>query len=293
MASRRSSYWRPARRPEKRRVTPTANAAVHTSRTKIGESVWGRAWCVNLERYSDFSNRLPRGRTYLRQGAVRSLEITPGRIEARVQGSSMYRQTIDIEPLGEARVTALTRACGDDVRAAMDLVQGNLPTPVLDTLRDPAQGLFPDPRELRMRCSCPDWASLCKHLAAVLYGIGVRLDERPDLLFVLRGVDPELLMRAVSDLFEAPPPPPEQRLEGADLAALFDIELAEAPPEPEAPRDVEDALHITRKQLLELGLSAGRISGWLSKGMLLRTDRRGRYELTPDAWEQIEPLLDA
>lgn len=285
------------RRSPKRRYAPAA--AVHTSRTKIGETVWGRAWCVNLERYSDFENRLPRGRTYLRRGAVWHLEITPGRVEAKVFGTSLYEQTIEIDPLDEARIADLSRACGADVSAAMDLVQGNLPKAVLDTLRAPERGLFPHPREIRMSCSCPDWASLCKHLAAVLYGVGVRLDERPDLLFVLRGVDPERLVRAVSDLFTAPEPPPDKRLEGADLAALFDIELSgaphppsEPPPDDESgPADPEVPL-VTRAQLLELGVSAGRISGWLNRGVLLKTEERGRYELTPEAWAFIEPLLE-
>jgi uncharacterized Zn finger protein len=330
---------------------------VQVEKRRIGESVWGRAWCENLERHGDFANRLPRGRTYLRQGAVGHVGIERGHVVGLVQGKDVYMQSIAIDPLSDAQVRVLTEACAGRVDAALDLVRGRLPAPVLEALRDPRQGLLPQPGQLRMACSCPDWARLCKHLAAVLYGVGLRLDTNPELLFVLRGVEPDLLLGAVPDLFSAPPPRPERRLEATELGALFDLEpegevhlpnhsaekaqkaqkaekaekaekaqkaqkaekaqkagkasrnppgpagpararpQTSAPPEgpgdPDAPPSPPDApLTLTRAALLELGVTPGQITAARKRGELLPTDKRGVYELTPDAWAWLEPLLE-
>lgn len=204
---------------------PESLEPVRTHKRTIGESVWGRAWCAHLEGYSDFANRLPRGRTYLRNGSVWHLAIQPGRIYSLVRGTQLYEQTIEIRPLEPPQIRALADACAGQVDAAVDLVRGQLPAPVLASLRDPDRGLFPQANKIEMRCSCPDWARLCKHLAAVLYGVGLRLDAQPKLLFVLRGVEPDVLVQGVSEVVSSPSEGGEHRLRRTDLARLFDIEI--------------------------------------------------------------------
>jgi uncharacterized Zn finger protein len=166
---------------------------------KIATTFWGAAWCDHLESYSDYENRLPRGRTYVRNGSVVDLQIATGVITARVQGSSLYTEKITIKPLAPSRWKAIKVACAGKVTSLVGLLQGKLPDEVLRVITDRASGLFPAPGEIDLSCSCPDSASLCKHLAAVLYGVGARLDTRPELLFLLRGVDHQELVAEAID----------------------------------------------------------------------------------------------
>src|SRR5258708_15914282 len=94
---------------------------VAASRGAIAKSVWGKAWCQNLERYSDYSNRLPRGRTYLRNGSVIDLKISPGEVTAQVMGSSLYRITVSIREVAGAHCQAIARACGPSIHTLFAL----------------------------------------------------------------------------------------------------------------------------------------------------------------------------
>ena len=156
----------------------------------IANSWWGQAWCANLERYADFESRLVRGKRYVRTGAVIDLKIEKGRIRARVQGTrkTPYKVEVRISPLSEERCQKIIGKCGQRVETLEKLLAGDFPVELkeLFTERD---GLFPTPREISFSCSCPDWALMCKHVAAVLYGIGARLDENPSLFFELRGIE--------------------------------------------------------------------------------------------------------
>jgi len=179
-------------RKEGRMLSPVA-----AGRGAIAKSFWGKAWCRNLERYSDYSNRLPRGRTYLRIGAVIDLKIGPGEVTAQVMGSSLYRITVSIREVAGAHWQAIARDCAQSIDTLVELLQGQLSTSVMERITRPGTGLFPSPNEIAFRCSCPDSAALCKHVAATLYGIGARLDSEPELLFGLRKVDAqELISRA-------------------------------------------------------------------------------------------------
>ena len=200
----------------------------------IARTFWGKAWCENLERYSDFSNRLPRGRTYVRNGSVVDLSLGPGRVEARVSGSSLYKVTVEVTPLAAARWKALCRDCAGGVDSVVELLQGQIAGSVMERLCRPTTGLFPAPSEIRFECSCPDWASMCKHVAATLYGIGARLDQRPELFFALRQVDEKELIAQAGDALalKRPAPAPKRRLGGADLSALFGIDLDVAGSDP-------------------------------------------------------------
>ncbi len=156
---------------------------------KIATTFWGKAWCDNLESYSDYSNRLPRGRTYIRNGSVVDLQIHPGKITALVSGSELYKVQIKIKPSeAHAWMNVKTR-CGGGIGSLVELLQGKLSSSVMQVVTSREGGLFPKPKEIELSCSCPDWADMCKHVAAVLYGVGTRLDEQPDLLFKLRQVD--------------------------------------------------------------------------------------------------------
>lgn len=167
-----------------------------TPRGKTAASFWGQSWCEHLESYSDFANRLPRGRTYLRNGSVCHLGIAAGRIDALVMGSELYKQSIHITPLPKTKWEALKKRCQGKIGSIVELLQGKLSGEIMRVVTDRKNGLFPGPGEIKLDCSCPDWASLCKHLAAVLYGVGARLDDAPELLFKLRGVDHNELIEA-------------------------------------------------------------------------------------------------
>ena len=194
----------------------------------IARTFWGQSWCRNLERYSDYSNRLPRGRTYLRNGSVVDLQIAPGEVTARVSGSSLYTVRVQIAAVPRARWTALCRSCAGGIDSLVELLQGRLSKGVMERICAEKTGLFPSPAEIQFTCSCPDWAAMCKHVAAVLYGVGARLDARPELLFELRGVDQgELIARAGKDLPLARKGPAAGRVLAEEgLSELFGIDLA-------------------------------------------------------------------
>lgn len=200
----------------------------------IANTFWGKAWCDNLEAYSDYANRLPRGRTYVRNGSVIDLQIASGKITALVQGSNLYTIGIEIAPLSKAHWARFKTASAGSVSNLLDLMQGKLPQATLSAICEQSSGLFPAPREIKVKCSCPDGAYLCKHLAAVLYGIGARLDTQPELFFTLRGVDAsELISVTAQDVVGAPAGKPKANaaLGGADLSALFGVEIeSETPP---------------------------------------------------------------
>ena len=161
---------------------------------KIARTFWGEAWCDNLERYSDYANRLPRGRTYVRNGSVVDLQVGPGRVTALVSGSTMYDVKVTVGPVPRARWSAICKDCSGAIDSLVELLQGRFSKGVMTRLCEEKTGLFPSPKDILFTCSCPDWASMCKHVAAVLYGIGARLDHQPELLFTLRKVDQQDLI---------------------------------------------------------------------------------------------------
>lgn len=198
----------------------------------IAGSFWGQAWCRHLEHFADFANRLPRGVTYLRNGSVCHLALSRGRVEALVSGSRIYRVEIAVTPLAIGPWNDILARCRGQIGSLLDLLAGRLSGGVMKVVTDPRDGLFPQPREMKFSCTCPDWADMCKHVAAVLYGIGARLDQQPELLFTLRGVDHlELLAGGVEGVAEAvsvaatKARPGRRRLEAAAVGAVFGLEL--------------------------------------------------------------------
>lgn len=156
----------------------------------IAKNWWGKAWCDNLEQYADYESRLDRGKRYVRTGAVIDLKIQKGKISARVQGTrkTPYKVEIRISPLSEEKCQEILLKCGRRMKNLETLMAGNFPEEMQELFRG-RDGLFPTPREISFGCSCPDWALMCKHVAASLYGVGARLDEQPMLFFELRGID--------------------------------------------------------------------------------------------------------
>jgi uncharacterized Zn finger protein len=203
----------------------------------IAKTFWGKAWCENLESYSDFENRLPRGRTYVRNGSVVHLEIHEGRISALVSGSSLYSVEIRIASLAESHWKRVKGQCAGKIGSLVELLQARLSTSVMDIVTERGQGLFPKPAEIKMTCSCPDWAGMCKHVAAVMYGVGARLDDQPELLFLLRKVDHlELIAGAVdaAPVVGAGKSRGKKTIASTDLADVFGIEMAQADDVPDA-----------------------------------------------------------
>ncbi len=196
----------------------------------IARTFWGKAWCDNLERYSDYENRLPRGRTYVRNGSVIDLQIAPGEIKALVSGSDIYKVTVIVAPVSKVRWKSICTDCAGAIDSLVELLQGRFSKGVMLRVCQQRTGLFPSPDEIKLSCSCPDWADMCKHVAAVLYGIGARLDQQPELLFRLHKVDEkELIAKAGNDLPLSKNGPAAAKVLGGgeDLSALFGLDMAQ------------------------------------------------------------------
>src|SRR5437660_10662188 len=223
--------WRPYVSAAERRKRAAAHARKlakkgHTVRPVeiegriIAATFWGKAWCDNLESYSDFANRLPRGRTYVRNGSVIDLRIAEGRVEALVAGTSLYEVRIEIDKLSKSHAKRLTKQCRGQIDSAVALLQGQVPQALLDAFADRGSGLFPAPNEIDLFCSCPDAAVMCKHVAAVLYGVGARFDKAPETFFTLRSLAlDELVAKSV------PQRAGKQEIADAALESIFGIEL--------------------------------------------------------------------
>ncbi len=239
--SRYDSGWAPyvpvaERRHKAERVMAKLRKAGHpvapvtvAGRT-IATTIWGRAWCDNLEAYRDYETRLPRGRSYVRNGSVVDLQIAPGRVSAMVSGSELYNVAITIKAAAAAPWRAMCAACAGGIGSLVELLQGRLSGAVMQRLCRQDGGLFPRPSEIRFSCSCLDHASMCKHVAAVLYGVGARLDQSPELLFRLRVVDAADLVAGIDT---APPlarngPTAGKVLHTDDMSALFGLDMMTA-----------------------------------------------------------------
>jgi uncharacterized Zn finger protein len=244
VAARRAKAERSAARLLKKGQTLSP---VSASRGAIARSFWGKAWCENMERYSDYSNRLPRGRTYLRNGSVIDLKIAAGEVSAQVSGSSIYRISVKISALPGAHWQGIARDCARSIDTLVELLQGRLSSAVMERVTRPGAGLFPSPKEIRFSCSCPDSAAMCKHVAATLYGIGARLDASPELLFILRKVDASELIAKAGERSATPQKAPSSGriLDASKLTELFGIDVASG--ESEFPRTTAAALQPKKK----------------------------------------------
>lgn len=294
---------------------------------KIAQTFWGSSWCQNLERFSDYSNRLPRGRTYARNGSVIDLQIAPGKVTALVSGSEIYEVQIAVTPLPKDRWQKLCADCADDIDSLVELLQGRFSDGVMEVLCRTKTGLFPEPSQIAMSCSCPDWATMCKHVAAALYGVGARLDSVPELLFTLRQVDhTELVSASDGGVAAAMAGDAAEELADEDLGAIFGIELAtpksqrkrrprtskaagakakakknqqakvvqEQTAKPNKPRGASATRKATARnpwisaaELRQRGVPNHIAQAWLMKGQMTHSGERGIYVLT----EAVEALV--
>lgn len=280
----------------------------------IARTFWGKNWCDNLESYSDFANRLPRGRTYVRNGSVVDLQIKPGKVTALVAGSEIYTINIQIHALPEKLWQSIMEESAGKVASLVELLQGRLSSAVMEIVTRHGSGLFPTPAQIDFHCSCPDSASLCKHVAAALYGVGARLDQQPDLLFSLRHVDPqELIRQAVSQPIVTAPIASDLHpmLNTSDLSALFGIELEQSPvtdaaPDLTLPAPPPTIKKITRKTtaarfkagqivtakaLIARGIPRHMIQSWLDAGVVRHGEKRGEYLVTAQTEKRVAQYL--
>ncbi|GIK53088.1 MAG: hypothetical protein BroJett014_20610 [Planctomycetota bacterium] len=214
----------------------------------IAQSFWGKAWCDNLERYSDFANRLPRGRTYARNGSVIDLQITKGQVTALVSGSEIYKVNVKVKRLPARDWVSVCDDCASEINSLVELLRGKLSHAAMERVCRPKTGLFPEPAQIEFKCSCPDFAYMCKHVAAVLYGIGARLDSQPELLFRLRDVDQQELVTGAGRNLALPAPIPGAKrvLADGDLSQLFGLDLTTQPHE--APTRAKANIELGGKQ---------------------------------------------
>ncbi len=203
-----------------------------TRGSQVCTSWWGKAWCDNLERYADYENRLPRGKRYVRNGALLDLKIEKGIVRAKVQGSRArpYNVTIRIDPLSDEKVKSIIDSCSRKVSSLESLAKGEFPQELSQAITEKG-GLFPTPSEIHFDCSCPDWAYLCKHAACVMYGIGVKLDENPFYFFELRGIDAGSMVKKtvenkVAALLENAQKPSNRILDSSQVESLFSSDIS-------------------------------------------------------------------
>lgn len=194
---------------------------------KIAKTFWGEAWCDHIEMFSDRHNRLPRGRTYVRNGSVCHLAIEEKTIDAKVAGSEVYSVAINIDPLPNKKWQAIKKKCAGKIATLLELLGGQFSDEVMSVVCDYKNGLFPAPSEIALGCNCPDGAYMCKHIAAVLYGVGSRLDHEPAQLFALRGVDHQELIDMNDAILDVTSKPGSKRKRIADsaLTDVFGIDL--------------------------------------------------------------------
>jgi uncharacterized Zn finger protein len=194
----------------------------------IANTFWGKAWCDNLEPYRDYEHRIERGRTYVRNGSVVDLQIAPCEVMATVSGSRLYNVEIKIADVPPRQWASICTDCAGGIDSVVELLQGRIAKGVMERICRQGDGLFPTPAEIRFSCTCPDHASMCKHVAAVLYGVGARLDVQPELLFHLRAVDERDLIAQIDSALPLATADSSsgKLLETDDLSALFGLELA-------------------------------------------------------------------
>lgn len=207
---------------------------IEIEKQKITKTFWGNAWCKHIESFSDYENRLPRGRRYVRNGSVCHLTISEGCVDAIVSGSELYNVRINISTFADKQWNKIKVNCAGKIGSLLDLLSGELSDGVMQVVCDRRHGLFPKSKEITLSCNCPDWATMCKHVAAVLYGVGARLDHSPEKLFILRGVDHNelidtstLVIDTVQDTGSR-----RRRIKNTAIADVFDIDLSDTPPSP-------------------------------------------------------------
>ncbi|HEY1831890.1 MAG TPA: SWIM zinc finger family protein [Acidimicrobiales bacterium] len=230
--------------PKPRRPGPSAPRAA--GRRPFGASWWGKAWVEALEQRAQLDpNRLPRGRTYARSGAVGPLTLAAGEVLADVQGSrhSPYKVRVRVRPFSADEWDRVLDALVAEIGHTAALLDGELPPEVCDDVRSVGLDLLPGAGELQPRCSCPDWADPCKHAAAVCYLVADSLDADAFGVLLLRGLGREEVLAGLRSRRHAGAPalPPVSVLEpesdgGVPAKEMWSRPAAPLPSAPPPPR---------------------------------------------------------
>ena len=241
----------------------------------IAKTWWGKSWNLNLERYADYSNRIGRGRSYVRHGAVLDLQISAGQVNSLVQGSRTkpYMVTIKIKGITKEIWKNMKAACAGKLDSLPELLSGKFPKALGEVFTAQGRGLFPSPQEIGFDCSCPDWADMCKHVAATLYGIGTRLDDDAGLFFKLRKVKiDDLIQETLKDqsykLLEKADKMGPAKIAESDLSGLFGI-------------DMEETMDLDLPKTTKKVAGAGKISRKAAKKSKAETAKRKPAIKTP------------
>lgn len=207
---------------------PDANPIVLTG--TLGKTWWGKAWNQNLERYADYANRLPRGKRYIKAESIFDFSIEQGYVKGIVAGSGRtpYEVSIQIDPLSEKDWDNLQKLCGNRIESMDLLLQGKFPQELKEQFFMKDHGLFPSPKQIHIDCSCPDYAILCKHAAAILYAVSIRLDENPSLFFELRNISMNQLIKKalgenIDQLIKNSKKKSKRILDEEDIEGLFHL----------------------------------------------------------------------
>lgn|GEM_PF-1338700 len=230
--------WSASRDQEERLTTfapkqfaiENAEPVLPKSRRHICSTFWGKAWCDHLQSFHDYENRLPRGKSYLFKGAVADLKISSGLVLGKVAGTRLYDVEIKIKTLPPDRWLALVNNCGDEINSLTQLLAAEFSPSFIEKITNLESGMFPMPSDVSIHCTCPDYATVCKHVAATLYAVGVRLDERPELFFTLRAINGEDFFRATAEEIktEIEHITNENKINATELSDLFGIDLMDS-----------------------------------------------------------------
>ncbi|MBI4214523.1 SWIM zinc finger family protein [archaeon] len=218
---KRATAW--AKKLAKQHITLAPVPAIDG--TKLVTSFWGKAWCKHMESLQDADFRLARGRSYVRNGAIIDLHFNDGKVRAQVVGNELYHVVINFKAMSKKRWQVFIASSGQCIGSLVELLSGKVPEKVARLIVEEKTGLFPARHEISYNCSCLDDADLCKHIAAVLYGIGLRFDVHPELFFSLRNVDPRDLLTRLGDSLKAG----TAAQADSNLSELFDIDILETP----------------------------------------------------------------
>jgi uncharacterized Zn finger protein len=281
------------REMEKLRKKGVAVSPVKVEGRTIASTFWGKAWCDNLESYHDYENRLPRGRTYVRNGSVVDLQIAPREVTAMVSGSSIYKVKITVSEVPKTLWKSICADCAGGIDSLVELLQGRFSKGVMERICRQGTGLFPKPSEIRFSCSCPDGASMCKHVAAVMYGVGARLDARPELLFRLRAVNENDLVANIGNVLPMSKQGPAagKVLEADDMAALFGLDMGgdAEPADVVAPPTGKKAPAATRKKAAPVLKAVAGKAAPAKKATRAGTVVLGKAEPKPVEWWKPAP----
>jgi uncharacterized Zn finger protein len=280
------------REMEKLRKSGAAVSPVRLEGKKIAATFWGKALCDNLESYHDYENRLPRGRSYVRNGSVVDLQIAPREVRAMVSGSSIYTVKITIGEVAKLQWKSICADCSGGIDSLVELLQGRFSKGVMERICRQGTGLFPKPSEIRFSCSCPDSASMCKHVAAVMYGVGARLDARPELLFRLRAVNENDLVADIGAVLPMAKQGPAagKVLDADDMAALFGLDMGDAaePAEVVAAAPVKKAPAVRKKNDSASKAVTPKVAA-AKKAVRAKTAVPKKAEPTPVEWWKPAP----